>query len=123
MAAYPIARAIKATLAKIGFRGPTSAKDEVSPVAIVGAKTISWSYKIKIKPAGFASAVRRRRRTKAGPFDAAEFFKSLSPPPRQLGDDEARVTEWRDPSRDWDKISNDKAPVAQRRDAPPDLDD
>jgi hypothetical protein len=97
MAAYPIAEAIKATLAGCGFRRRSSAKVDDSPVVIVGAKTISWAYKIRIKAAGFASAMKSRRRTMVA------FIKSLPPGPHQgVEGVDFRTTERWDPPTDWD---------------------
>jgi hypothetical protein len=57
-AAFGIAWAIKNALKKEGL----NVKDENSVVTIVGAKAITWAYKIKIKTAGFIAARERRHR-------------------------------------------------------------
>jgi hypothetical protein len=97
LAAHPIADAIKATLDKSEFKGATSAKVETAPIVIVGAKVIRRAYRVDIKDAAFASALKTRRRTMVA------FFDSLSPPPHQgIEGKDFRTLERRDPPADWD---------------------
>ncbi len=61
-AAREIAHLIKSTMQDVGYEGRLNIDDRESIVAIVGAKVVSRAYVKKIKPSGFATAMRSRDR-------------------------------------------------------------
>jgi hypothetical protein len=73
-AARDVARLVRNVLRDAGFKRNLTATDEGSPIAIVGAQVISRAYQIRIQPAGFASAMRGRKRAKSTPKKFDERF-------------------------------------------------
>jgi hypothetical protein len=69
-AAHFIAPLIQEALRTSGVHAGLSKTDPNGATAIVGAAAISWAYDIEIQEAGFAAAMKRRNRRKAGPKKA-----------------------------------------------------
>jgi hypothetical protein len=80
-----IAHEIAAVLRRAGNRRRLRSTDIESPVAIVGAAVVSWAYGIPLKPAGFASAMKTRDRSKAkSPRGREEHFYDSFPAARRI---------------------------------------
>ncbi len=71
-AARSIADLIATALRDAGYEKNSNSNDENSPVAVVGADVINVAYGVKIRPSGFATAMRNRNRTKK---PEADFFR------------------------------------------------
>jgi hypothetical protein len=70
-AAPPIADLIRSVLRDDGYERNLNSAGENGPVVVIGAKVISATYNVKIRPSGFVTALRNRNRAKksAGDFD------------------------------------------------------
>jgi hypothetical protein len=70
----PIADLISSVLRGAGYERNLNPTNENSPVAFVGAKVISSAYGVRIRPAGFATAMRNRDRAKKSKADFDKRF-------------------------------------------------
>jgi hypothetical protein len=77
-AARSIADLIGTALRDAGYRKNLNAIDQNSAVAFVGAEVINVAYGAKIRPSGFATAMRNRNRIKKPEADFARLYPDVA---------------------------------------------
>jgi hypothetical protein len=77
-AARSIADLIGTTLRDAGYKKNLNSIDQNSPVAFVGTEVINVAYGAKIRPSGFATAMRNRNRIKKPEADFARLYPDVA---------------------------------------------